>query len=218
MPKSPEKSHLSKKEREKERGKEKGKEKETKPKMKVLVLEDEYNEVAKRALSQLGFVEAKVVKTIEELKNISEKFKPDLVILDINVPTKEGENATDQSKESKNIIKEKFGDVPIFYYTSQAHGPKWIYAGIGETPSDARYMEEILSKIAPKLDKELVEIGDKSKEENWQKIFVLIPLIAVDKLKIMKKLPNDLRKKVLSIIEENQPEVAEALKRYFESI
>jgi DNA-binding response OmpR family regulator len=57
----------------------------------------------------------KIVKNIEELKNIDPKdFQPDLIILDVNVPDKEGEEPKNNSRLSSAIVKEKFSNVPVF--------------------------------------------------------------------------------------------------------
>jgi len=190
-------------------------------KKKILVLEDENSEVAKKALTNLG-IEVKVVRSLEELNQVSQEFKPDLVILDRNVPEKEGERPVDQSKKSKEIVKEKFGDVPVFYYTSILHGGIWMSAGIGKTPAEASRMKNILKGeekiegIAPNLPSELVEVGDKSKEENWKKIFLLMPYLSgLETFKVMKAFPEDLRQEALEILKKDNPALASSIERRF---
>jgi hypothetical protein len=161
----------------------------------------------------------KVVRTLEELKELTKEFEPNLVILDINVPEKEGEKPLDQSKKSKEIVKEKFGDVPVFYYTSTWHHG-WVNAGIGRTPEEARVMGSILKGeketkgIAPNLPSELIEVGDKSKEENWKKIFLLMPYLSgPETFKVMKAFPEDLRLEALEILKKDNPELAGSIER-----
>jgi len=192
--------------------------KEPKPKTKILVLEDENAEVARKALIGLG-MEVKVVQTLEELKGLTKEFEPDLVILDINVPEKKGEKPINQAKKSKEIVKEKFGDVPVFYYTSYHHGSS-LEGGMGITPQEAVEMriilkgDEEIKGIAPNLPSELMDVADKSKEENWKKIFLLMPYFSgFETFKVIQAFPEALRQEALEILKKDNPMLVGSIER-----
>jgi response regulator RpfG family c-di-GMP phosphodiesterase len=190
----------------------------------ILLLEDTYGEIGKKAMEDLGF-EVTLVRSLEELKQVSEEeLKPNIVILDVNVPEKEGEAPMDLSKESKEIVDKKFGRIPTFYYTSIEHGKRFVRSGIGTNPQETEAMLDILkneridSKICSLLGLDrLDEIGDKTKEENWKNIFLLMPLFAGPFLsEVFKSYSKELRKKTIEFLEKTNPELAEALKRRYE--
>jgi len=195
------------------------------PKIKILILEDQFAEQAKQGLS-LPCFEVKVVKSIEELKNLDpQEFQPDIVILDIEVPKKEGETPVDTSKVSKAIVQEKFGNPPIFYYTSVFHGGRQV-GGVGELPSLARtgkvglsgvLREEKIDELIKKY-RELSGLPDKSKPGNWLLVFQILPVINtslefLDKLRSFHFLPEEIRDKMMEMLEIANPALAEAVKR-----
>jgi len=213
MPKSPDQFNISveqKAEVEKEQ------------KTKILILEDEFGAQAKEGLN-LPCFETQVVSSIEELENIEPEFKPDIVILDLHVPNKKGEEAISNDKISTKIIKEKYKDTPVFYYTSYTHsGHK--QGGVGDSPEDARdfylffYNEQAGRAISEKYP-EMRKIPDKSNPENWQRILEILPIVSnnfkflTEKLRLFKFWPDELKEKIIAMYDVTNPEMATSLKR-----
>jgi hypothetical protein len=170
-------------------------EREKEPKTKILILEDQFAEQAQQGLD-LPCFEVRIVKSIEELKNLNpQEFQPDIVILDLEVPEKEGERPVDNSKVSTAIVREKFSEAPTFYYTSYLHGERM--RGVGDTPDLARWHrepysarglldEETAAKFREKYP-ELKDISDKSNPKNWLTVLQVLPVVT-SQLKFTEKL------------------------------
>jgi len=201
---------------------------EREPKIRILILEDQFGEQAKQGLN-LPCFEVRVVRTLEELRNIDpEEFQPDIAILDIEVPEREGEKPS-VSSESENIIRKKYGYVPLFYYTSRKEGE----SGVSDVPLLAiewkrHYLEGGLwgKEKARKLKEiypEIENIWDKSKPENWLTVLLLLPIIEpmklsnANKLQLFRLLPEKIRNKMMGMLEIVHPSMAAAVKREWES-
>jgi uncharacterized protein (UPF0335 family) len=197
------------------------------PKIKILILEDQFAEQAQQGLN-LPCFEVRVVKTLEELRKLDpQEFQPDIAILDIEVPEREGEKPS-ASSESENIIRKKYGFVPLFYYTSHREGE----SGVSDVPLLAiewkrHYLEgrlwgkdkvSKLKEICPEIE----NIWDKSKPENWLTVLLLLPIIEpmklsnANKLQLFRLLPEGLRNKMMKMLEIVYPTMAEAVKRQWE--
>jgi len=208
------------------------KEKELELKTKILILEDEYGEQAKKGLDFPCF-EVKIVKNIEELKNIDPKdFQPDLIILDVNVPEKEGEEPKDNSRLSSAIVKEKFSNVPVFYYTMAFHHGKHIQGGIGEEPGFFKKLgiddlksiwgEDTYNKFKEKYS-EFMDVSDKSRPENWIRALLILPILTtqasfLSKINSFYFWPEELKEKMLGMLELTNPNLASSIKRYWENV
>jgi hypothetical protein len=189
-----------------------------------LVLEDEYKEQAQRGIN-FSFLEGKIVDKVDKLKELNpEKFKPDIVILDVNVPIKEGEEPKDNSKLSTKIVKEKFKDAAIVYYTNYWH--HGYLGGVGSSPFLAKEDEIIMilkdkySELL-KIDPGFKDIADKSNPENWLRVLEVVPIVCarsidINKLNLLSYWPKEIKEKILQIISLDNPNLVESIKRYWE--
>lgn len=204
------------------------KEKKERLKTKILILEDEYAQQAKEGLN-LPYLKTKVITSIEELKKLNpEKFTPDIIILDLEVPDKKGEVPKEENvKISTKIAKEKFKDAIIVYYTSSFHHGR-ISGGIGDSPEVAKkngvklYLEDKYEELL-KIDPEVEYIGDKSKIENWRKILELIPIVhsgpnLAEKLKLFAFWPKKIKNKIIAFKKIDDPKVAESMQKFWEAM
>lgn len=203
------------------------KEKEKIPKTKILVLEDQFAQVAREGLN-LPHLETKIVSSIEELEEIDPKeFAPDIVILDLEVPEKKGKEPEYNEKLSTKIVNEKFKEPLIIYYTSFLHHDK-LRGGVGDYPDIARsyglrfYLENKYEDLL-KIDPELKNIADKSNPENWKRVLEVLPIVCsgpklTEKIELIAFWPDETKKKILSLVNVDNPELAKAIKRRWDSV
>lgn len=170
-------------------------------------------------------MEVKVIETIEELREIDLKdFNPDILILDLEVPEKKGEKP--KYKEIiPRLVKEKFKDAIIVYYTSHDHHGRML-GGVGDSPATAMedglklFLEDKYQELL-KIDPGLENIADKSNPDNWKRVLEVIPIISPsyvfgNKLKLFFSWPKEVRDKILALKRVDSTSVAEAIKRHWE--
>ena len=187
--------------------------------IKILVLEDQYSSQAESALRDKGF-DVRVVRTLEELKNVESEFEPDIVILDKNVPEKEGEEAKDLSATSLRIAKEKWPNAITAVYSSLLHHGRIVGPMFGGDllEADRGSFEREYNDKSPMVIDAVESLGDKSSPESWTRLLELLPLLIssskTEKLvEIWQRLPNDVREKARKYLGEFNPGLLNSLER-----
>lgn len=202
-----------------EQSKEVGIKKEKEPKLKILILEDEFAEEAQRGISAEG-IEVRLAKTLQELQEV-EGFEPDLIILDKNVPRTQGEEPEDLSQETRKITEDKWPNKPIVFYSSLYHHERvaGVEFGEPETLLDSGHLEESLRQqgIPEDVIEEIKSMGDKRDPDSWKKLLKYTPYSFTSSerlLGVWQKLPEEFKKETLKVLKVLNPDLANSLERY----
>lgn len=199
-------------------------------KLRVLVLEDRFQDVVQEGIGSLGWVDLKVVGDLEELSSQDpEEFQPDIIILDRMVPQRKGEEPQNLITKSNSLVQEKFPKALTVGY-SVAHGgadlertPLPGYVLLGEVTGgeiNTSVIEDIREKMDREARRQYRDIYDKSNPNSWKSVLELSPGVTTNYRWLSERMPAllksispEARKQMTKIFESVNPELIGSLKR-----